>query len=315
MRTIYALVNRFFSLSEAEKALTKSPDYRSRTAMGKSFGAVKIFALVALAVLLETGCSFPSKHLSPPASSPYRAPWIDARAVVDLTYPLGPTTIFWPTSLPFTLEPVSQGWTEGGYWYAAHNIHMAEHGGTHMDAPFHFGKGKATTDAVPLSSCMGPAAVVDVRDKAAANPDYALSIEDLLRWEREHGPLPRGAIVVMYSGWGRRWGDKRAYLGSDVPGDVGNLHFPGFSEQAARFLVQQREIAAIAVDTASIDPGPSRDFPVHRILAEGNKPAFENLAGVERLPPAGAFIVALPIKIVGGSGGPARVIAFLPGGP
>lgn len=241
-------------------------------------------------------------------------PLIDAAHVIDLSYAFGPDTVYWPTGESFKLERESFGMTEGGYWYAANSICMAEHGGTHMDAPIHFAEGRDSAEQVALSSCIGPAAVIDVRRQAAENPDYRVSVTDLLAWEQQNGRLPDGAIVVMLSGWGTRWGNKKAYLGSDTPGDVANLHFPAFSKEAAELLVGQRNIAAIAVDTASIDHGPSQDFIVHRIINGANKPAFENLANVDKLPASGATIIALPMKITGGSGGPARIIAVLPGG-
>lgn len=240
---------------------------------------------------------------------------LDPRRVVDLSYAFGPDTIYWPTGESFTLERTAYGPTPQGYWYAANNLCMAEHGGTHMDAPIHFAEGKATSAEVPLSSCIGPAVVIDVRKQAERDRDYQLSVDDLRAWEEAHGKIAPGAIVIMNSGWGNYWRDKKRYLGTKKAGDVTNLHFPGFSRQAADFLVQQREIAAIAVDTASIDHGPSTDFMVHRIINGANKPAFENIANVDLLPPTGATIIALPIKISGGSGGPARIIAILPPTP
>lgn len=253
------------------------------------------------ASLLLAGCAVTS-----PATT------IDRSKIVDLSYGFGAETIYWPTAESFSIERVSYGPTPGGYWYSANNIRMAEHGGTHMDAPIHFAKDKRTADAVPLSSCIGPAAVIDVRSAAAGNPDYRLTVADLQKWESDHGRLPQGAIVVMHSGWGKFWPDKKRYLGTDKQGDVANLHFPGFSKEAAEFLVKERDIAAIAVDTPSIDYGQSTDFMVHRIINGADKPGFENVANVERLPPAGATIIALPIKIEGGSGGPARIVALLP---
>jgi kynurenine formamidase len=237
---------------------------------------------------------------------------IDLQKVVDLSYSFGPDTIYWPTAEPFTLERVHYGPTEKGYWYAANNMCMAEHGGTHMDAPIHFAEGKRTSSQVPLTSCIGPAVIVDVRRQAAANRDYRVSVDDLHQWEADNGRIPPGAIVVMDSGWGKFWGDKLHYLGTAKPGDVANLHFPSFSKEAAEFLVTQRDIAAIGVDTASIDYGPSTDFIVHQIINGANKPGFENLANLDRLPAQGATLIALPMKITGGSGGPARVIAVLP---
>lgn len=232
--------------------------------------------------------------------------------LIDLSYAFGPDTIYWPTGESFTLERVAYGPTAAGYWYAANNLCLAEHGGTHMDAPIHFGRDKDTADQVPLRAGIGPAVVVDVRRQAAADRDYCLTVADLAAWEAEHGRIPPGAIVVMFSGWGQYWGNRKRYLGTDRQGDTANLHFPGFSSEAAEFLVAQRDVAAIAVDTASIDHGPSTDFAVHRIINGANKPAFENVANVDRLPARGATFIALPMKIAGGSGGPTRIVAQLP---
>lgn len=237
---------------------------------------------------------------------------INASKVVDLSYAFGPDTIYWPTAESFTLTPVAFGHTALGYWYAANNVCMAEHGGTHMDAPIHFAEGGRTADAVPLESGIGPVAVIDVRVQATADRDYRLTVEDIKSWEQRNGHLPAGAIVVMWSGWGKFWPHKLQYLGTDQKGDVAHLHFPGFSKGAAEFLVKERDIAAIGIDTASIDYGQSTDFPVHQVINGAGKPAFENLANVDRLPAAGATLMALPIKITGGSGAPARIVAIVP---
>jgi kynurenine formamidase len=237
---------------------------------------------------------------------------LDEAKIVDLSYSFGSETIYWPTAKGFTLEVVAHGPTEAGYWYEANNLCTAEHGGTHMDAPAHFAEGKATVETVPLGAGIGPLVRVDVRASADADPDYRLRVSDLTEWEAEYGRIPRGAIVVIYSGWGKRWPDRKRYLGTDVPGDAANLHFPGFSKEAAEFLVEQRDVDAIGVDTPSIDHGPSQDFIVHRIINGANKPGFENLANLDRIPPSGATLIALPMKIAGGSGAPLRAIAVLP---
>lgn len=240
-----------------------------------------------------------------------RALDIDPAKVVDLSYGFGPETVYWPTAKRFALEVVTHD-EIGGHWYEANNFCAAEHGGTHMDAPAHFARAGATTDHVPVTAGIGPLVRVDVSGAVAKDPDHRLSVDDLHAWEAAYGRIPRGAIVVMYSGWGTRWPDLKRYLGSDVPGDTANLHFPGFSKEAAEFLVREREINAIGVDTASMDYGPSQDFIVHQIINGANKVAFENLANLDRVPPRGAMLIALPMKIEGGSGGPVRAIALLP---
>ena len=261
-------------------------------------------SLSLLAVIFATGCAGTHRELSRSA--------LDPAKVVDLSYTFGPETICWPTAEPFKIQRVAYGVTKGGYFYAANNISMAEHGGTHMDAPIHFSAGKRTSGEVPLSNCIGPAVVIDVRHACANNADYLLSVEDVRAWEARHGRIPRAAIAVMFSGWGSRWPDKKRYLGTDVPLDVENLHFPGFSREAAEFLVSERDVAALAIDTASIDRGQSKDFIAHQVLNGANKPGFENVANVDQLPPKGATLLALPMKIEGGSGGPARIIGVLP---
>jgi kynurenine formamidase len=240
------------------------------------------------------------------------APALDESKVIDLSYSFGSDTIYWPTAKPFQLETVSKQRTASGYWYAANNFCGAEHGGTHMDAPIHFGEGKPSADQVPVTAGIGPLVRVDVSAAAAKDHDYRLSVEDLLGWEQQYGRIPDGAIVVMYSGWGTRWPDRKRYLGTDVPGDTKGLHFPGFAKEAAQFLVKERKIDAIGVDTPSLDHGPSQDFIVHQIVNGANTPGFENLANLDRVPPTGATLIALPIKIAGGSGAPTRAIAVLP---
>jgi kynurenine formamidase len=237
---------------------------------------------------------------------------IDTAKVIDLSYSFGKETIYWPTAKTFEMQRVSYQRTEAGFFYAANNFCTAEHGGTHMDAPIHFAEGKLTADQLPVTAGIGPLVRIDVESRTGKDADYRLSVEDILDWERRNGPIPDGAIVVMYSGWGRRWPDKKRYLGTDKPGDTANLHFPGFSREAAAFLVTERRINAIGVDTPSIDHGPSTYFIVHQIVNGANKPGFENLANLDRVPAVGATFVALPLKIEGGSGAPMRAIAILP---
>jgi len=231
---------------------------------------------------------------------------------VDLTYSFGRDTVYWPQNKPFQWERTDWGMTSGGYWYASATFSASEHGGTHLDAPIHFGQGRHTVDQIPVEQLTGPAVVVDVQPSCVQQPDYELTVEDLLRWEANYGRIPDGAIVLMLSGWGGRWPDRQRYLGSRTPDDPQTLHFPGFSRSAAEFLVTQRAVRGIGIDTASIDPGHSQDFPVHQVLGNANVYALENVASLERLPPRGATLWALPIKIQGGTGGPVRIVALIP---
>ena len=237
---------------------------------------------------------------------------VDAKKLVDMTYSFSEETLHWPTAQPFKLEKVNEGMTPQGYWYSSYNYSGSEHVGTHLDAPFHFAQGRWTTDQIPLDRTIGPGVVIDVRGKAQADRDYQLQVVDIRTWERRHGKLPGGAIVLMYSGWGKFWGDRKSYFGTDQEGDIANLRFPGFSKDAAEFLVKERKINAVGTDTPSIDYGPSRDFIAHRIFGGANIPIFENVASMERLPPKGSTIYAVPMKIKGGSGAPLRIFAVLP---
>jgi kynurenine formamidase len=233
--------------------------------------------------------------------------------MIDLSHPYDEQTIFWPTAEPFRLEKVSDGFTDKGYYYAANNFCTAEHGGTHIDAPKHFAPNGNTVDRIPIEQLIGRAIVVDVSDKCAANPDYQVNISDFEAWEQRNGKIPDGAIVLLRTGYGKSWPDRTSYLGTDERGPeaVAKLHFPGLAPEAARWLTSKRSIKAIGLDTASIDYGQSQLFESHRILFEHNVPAFENLANLDRLPTKGFIVVALPMKIAGGSGGPLRAVAII----
>jgi kynurenine formamidase len=252
------------------------------------------------------GCTPAQQASEPPA------PVLDESKLVDLTYPFDSTTIYWPTATPFRLEVAARGRTEGGFWYASNNICASEHGGTHLDAPIHFGEGRSSADQIPIERLVGPAVVVDVSDSCAANPDYRLRVDDLVAWEQRNGRIPDGAIVLMRAGWGSRWPDRKRYFATETPHDPLTLHFPGFSREAAEFLTQERRIDAVGLDTPSLDYGPSRDFICHQVFAAADVPGLENVADLERLPERGATLIALPMKIAGGTGGPARVVALLP---
>ena len=230
--------------------------------------------------------------------------------VVDLSHTFDATTLYWPTSeTSFALTSLSRGPTPGGWFYAANAFCAPEHGGTHLDAPFHFAEKGATAEAIEL---MAPGLVIDVSAQAARDPDYRLTAEDVQRWEKTHGRIPAGAIVLLRTGWSKRWPDRKAYFGDDTPKDASKLHFPSYGKDSAELLVIERKVAALGVDTPSIDHGPSKDFVVHRIAAAAEVPGLENLAALDALPEGGAWIVALPMKIGGGSGAPLRIVALVP---
>ena len=243
------------------------------------------------------------------------APPVLSGPIVDLSHPYDAETIFWPTAERFALETVADGITPGGFYYAANRFSMEEHGGTHVDAPRHFAAGRWTVDEIPLDRLRGAAVVVDVSGEASRHPDYQVTAGDMQAWEREYGTIAAGSILLVRTGYSARWPDAARYLGTAARGPeaVANLHFPGLHPDAARWLVRERRVSAVGIDTASIDFGQSTAFDSHRVLFEQNIPAFENLTALDRLPPTGAVIVALPMKIAGGSGAPLRAVAILPG--
>jgi kynurenine formamidase len=240
---------------------------------------------------------------------------LDLRAyrIVDLTHAFDEQTIYWPTSpSKFELKPLAFGKTPGGYFYSSFVLCTPEHGGTHLDAPLHFAEGHPSIGEVPLDRLMGAAVVIDVSKQAAGDPVYRLTPDDVAAFERAHGRIPEGAIVLLRTDWSRFWPNVKQYLGDDTPGDASKLKFPGYGVEAARVLVEQRKVAVLGIDTASIDYGPSTDFTAHRIGAARDVANLENLTGLSELPPTGATVIALPMKVAKGSGGPVRVIALLP---
>jgi len=260
-----------------------------------------IFAAASLIAVI--GCATPEPR-------PFS---LEGTTLVDLTHPFTPETLYWPTSPSgFKLEQLAYGETPGGWFYSSYAFSAPEHGGTHLDAPIHFSASGRTAEQIPLEQLIAPAVVIDISAKAAADRDAMLEPADLEAFEREHGAVPSGALVLLRTGWDQHWGDRLAYFGDDTPGDASKLHFPGFGPEAAKILVEERGAAGLGVDTPSIDRGPSPDFQVHRILSAKNGVGLENLTALDRIPPTGAIVFALPMKMQGASGGPVRVVAVVP---
>jgi kynurenine formamidase len=189
----------------------------------------------------------------------------------------------------------------------------AEHGGTHIDAPIHFWEGGQTVDQVPLERLVGPGACVDVSNKCAVDRDYQATVEDFEAWESANKKSLEERIVLIRTGFGKHWPNREKYLGTSETGRaaVAKLHFPGLDPTAADWLITRRRIRMVGIDTASIDHGQTRNFPTHVRLFRDNVPALENVAHMNKLPALGFTVVALPMKIGGGSGAPCRVVAIL----
>ena len=224
--------------------------------------------------------------------------------VVDLTHQLHDEMAYWPGGVPFK-KTLLVDYREG---YLLHKFEMGENTGTHVDAPAHFVQGRKTIDQLALSELIVPAVVIDVRDKAQANPGYQLSASDVEAWEAKHGKLPAGSLVILNTGWHKRFNDPKRYINMDADKV---MRFPGFGPDSAKLLVE-RNVAGIGIDTLSIDFGASKDFQAHRIVLGANKYQIENLANLDALPPTGAtvFVGVLPVR--GGSQAQARIVAFLP---
>lgn len=233
---------------------------------------------------------------------------------IDLTHDFDNQTLHWPTSDLFVLSTVSEGVTEAGYYYSAYAFRGSEHGGTHLDAPVHFQANGQTTDEVPLDSLIGPAVIIDVKEKVAADRGYGIRVSDITSWEDRYGQITGRPIVLFNTGSAALWPDAEAYLGTGRrgPGGVAELNFPGLTPDAAEFLANERSVRAVGLDTPSLDMANSAAFLAHRILFDRNIPGFENVASLEGIPPTGAYVFALPMKIKGGSGGPLRIVAFVP---
>ena len=238
-----------------------------------------------------------------------------AGSILEMTYPFDGQTIYWPNAKGFQLQKGKWGPTPKGYFYAANEYSAAEHGGTHLDAPIHFAEKGRTIDRVRIEELIGPAVKIDVTSACAKNRDYLLQVADVERWEAAHGLVPRGAWVIMYTGVGTtNYPDRKLVLGTNRVGEaaIPELTFPGFSPEVASWLVKERQIAGVAIDTPSIDYGRSTDFKVHQILYAADKLGLENIANVDKLPDFGAILYVMPMLIKDGTGAPARVFAIVP---
>ncbi|NGZ04694.1 MAG: cyclase [Nitrospira sp. WS238] len=267
---------------------------------------MKMLTLVIGALIVVAGCS---------SAIPQHDQFVrDQARIVDLTHSFGSNTVVWPTEQEFKLIIQHAEETPGGYYYASNRMELPEHGGTHIDAPIHFSKGKQTLDQIPIEQMIGAAVRIDIAEQCTGNRDYRIAISDFKRWEAEHGWIPNGAIVLLDTGFAGFWPNREDYLGTALRGQEGvrALHFPGLHPEAAAWLVRERQIKAVGIDTASIDYGQSTKFETHVALLSENVPVFENLANLQDLPYRGFDVIALPMKIAGGTGGPLRIVAVVP---
>lgn len=264
---------------------------------------------ILLTILIANLVSCNSKQTEQDATGFNSGKWI------DLSYPFSTETLYWPNNLKgFTMDTLFEGKTPAGYYYSSFGFCAPEHGGTHLDASVHFAEGKKSVDQLSLQQLTGPAVVIDVSAKALNNRDYLISIDDIVAWEKENGLLPDSIILLFRTGYGKFYPDANRYFGTDKRGDsaIALLHFPGIDPQLAEWLLKNKTIKAVGLDTPSIDYGQSSDFRTHRILLAENIPAFENVANLDLLPIKNSYVVALPMQIKKGSGAPLHIIAYIP---
>lgn len=290
--------------------MTGAPSPRIRGEGG--WKARRGWLCLAAGVLAVGACETPAPD-RPDVEPRSLAERLSEARVVELTHPLNEETIVWPTADPFRFETVFEGRTEDDYYYLSRNFSGPEHGGTHLDAPIHFFEGGWTGDEIPPERFMGPAAVVDVSEAVARDPNYQVRPEDLQAWEAEHGPIPSEAFLLLFTGRSQLWPDAEAYMGTAARGEEAttDLEFPGLHPDAARWIVDQRDVLAVGLDTPSLDHGPSTLFEAHQVLFEANVYGLENVTNLDELPPVGATILALPMLMEGASGGPVRVLALV----
>ena len=256
---------------------------------------------------------FACNNTTPKEHSHSLADMMKSGKLIDLTYDFSDKTLYWPTAETFRFDTAFEGVTPAGFYYSAYNYCAAEHGGTHLDAPVHFAKGKWAADEIPLENLVGEAVVIDVSDKALKNADYLITTEDIQAWEKTNGEIADNVILFFRTGYGAFYPDAKKYLGTDERGAeaVTKLHFPSIHPDAAEWLVKNRKLKAVGIDVASVDYGQSKDFKTHQVLYAQNISGFENVANMDKLPVKGAYVFALPMKIKGGSGGPLRIIAWV----
>ena len=262
----------------------------------------KTFAIgwsLALALVLAL-LLFAQHKSAMPEQTPYRT-------VIDLTHDLNNHSPNWEGTeqSPFSAKELGNIERDG---YFSRVFSTQEHYGTHLDAPAHFARGMWTVEQIPAERLVRPLVVLNVRSRAEGHPDYAITVQDIADWESRHGEIPPGAVVMAYTGWDDRWSSPKAFRNA---GADGQAHFPGYSLEAAEFLVKTRSAVGLGIDTMSIDPGVSTTYPVHHFTAQASVYQLENVANLGVTPASGATIVVAPIKLEGGSGGPARLLALV----
>jgi kynurenine formamidase len=255
---------------------------------------------VVVALIVATGANSSS-------SVPGKENSIVYTRVVDLSHRISPKIPLWPGDPPVVLKVVAT-WAKDGYYLRKFSI--GEHSATHMNAPNSFiSDNTQAITSYPAEQRVVPAVVIDIRDKAAHNPDYQLTKQDVLDWETQHGQIAPGSFVILFTGWEDKWDHPKAFINQDAHG---NLHFPGFAGATTRWLLADRQISGVGIDTHGVDPGLDTSYATNTQIAEAHKIAIECMANLDELPPTGSTLVLGPLRLRGGSGSPLSVMAFVP---
>ncbi len=228
------------------------------------------------------------------------------RRIIDLSHAIAPTIPLWPGDPPVEFESVAEIGKDG---YYLRKFSMGEHSATHINAPNSFAPEGLGIESFAASSLVVPAIAIDLRHRTLANPDYALALTDIFSWEQNNQPIPTGSLVLLYTGWQEKWGNSQEFFKAD---DRGQLHFPGFGLEAAQWLVKERTIAGIGIDTHGVDPGIDDNFTVNKFILSQSKIVLENLTNLDKIPPTGTTLVIGILRLIGGSGSPVSVLGFIP---
>lgn len=230
---------------------------------------------------------------------------INYRKIIDLTHNIDPNIPLWPGDPPVEIEVIADFSTSG---YYLRRFSMGEHSGTHLNAPKSFYEDGIGIDEYSPESCILPAVVIDIREKTTLNPDSILTLNDIEAWEKQHQIIPENSMVLLYTGWQEKWPDPVAFLNVD---QQGKLHFPGFGREATQFLIEQRNIKGVGIDTHGVDPGFDDSFITNKLILKNNGFVLENLTHLDQLPTTEITLILGIIRLKGGSGSPVSVLALI----
>ncbi len=249
---------------------------------------------------------FRAGKMPTPQESKQESKNITYSQVIHLSHIINPDIPQWQGDPPVEFETVAQIEKDG---YYLRRFSLGEHSATHINAPNSFYSFGVGIDQYPAESLLVPVVVISIREQARANPDYALTVADILAWEKQHGKISAGSVVLLYTGWQEKWFENKAFMNQDTQG---GMHFPGFSRDATKFLLDERQIAGVGIDTHGVDSGQDTAFATNRLVLEKPRIVLENLTNLDRLPAKGAMVVIGILRLRGGSGSPVGAIALVP---